>query len=60
MTKCGENISDTLIPALCSTFLFLPHFDVICDLLLTDALQQGIHLLILVTNVLFVRCAVIL
>ena len=30
-SKCGENISDTLGYA---TYLFLPHFDVICDLLL--------------------------
>ena len=34
MSKCGKNISDTLSYALCVTFLFLPHFDVICDLLL--------------------------
>ena len=27
-------ISDTLGCALCASFLFLPHFDVICDLLL--------------------------
>ena len=33
-SKCGKNISDTLGCALCATFLFLPHFDVICDLLL--------------------------
>ena len=33
-SKCGKNISDTLGWALCTTFLFLPHFDVICDLLL--------------------------
>ena len=32
--KCGKNISDTLGYALCATFLFLPHFDIICDLLL--------------------------
>ena len=32
--KCGKNISDTLSCASCATFLFLPHFDVICDLLL--------------------------
>ena len=31
-SKCGKNISDTLGYASCSTFLFLPHFDVICDL----------------------------
>ena len=31
---CGKNISDTLSCASCATFLFLPHFDVICDLLL--------------------------
>ena len=30
----GNNISDTLGYASCATFLFLPHFDVICDLLL--------------------------
>ena len=41
MTKCGKNISDTLIPAFCSTFLFLPHFDVICDLLLNRCLTTG-------------------
>ena len=34
MSKCGKNISNTLGYASCSTFLFLPHFDVICDLLL--------------------------
>ena len=34
MSKCGKNISDTLSCASCATFLFLPHFDIICDLLL--------------------------
>ena len=33
-SKCGKNISDTLGCASCATFLFLLHFDVICDLLL--------------------------
>ena len=33
-SKCGKNISDTLSCASCATFLFLPHFDVIYDLLL--------------------------
>ena len=33
-SKCGEDISDTLACGSCATFLFLPHFDVICDLLL--------------------------
>ena len=33
-SKCGKNISDTLGCALCATFLVLPHFDVLCDLLL--------------------------
>ena len=33
-SKCGKNISDTLGWASCATFLFLPHFDVLCDLLL--------------------------
>ena len=33
-SKCGKNISDTLGYASCATFLFIPHFDAICDLLL--------------------------
>ena len=33
-SKCGKNISDTLGCASCATFLFLPHFYVIFDLLL--------------------------
>ena len=33
-SKCGKNFSDTLSCASCATILFLPHFDVICDLLL--------------------------
>ena len=33
-SKYGKKISDTLGCASCATFLFLPHFDVICDLLL--------------------------
>ena len=33
-SKCGKNISDTLGCTSCATFLFLPHFDLICDLLL--------------------------
>ena len=32
--KCGKNISDTIGCAPCATFFFLPHFNVICDLLL--------------------------
>ena len=32
--KMGKNIRDTLGYAACTTFLFLPHFDVICDQLL--------------------------
>ena len=35
-SKCGKNISDTLGCASCATFLFLPHFDIICDLLLNS------------------------
>ena len=32
-SKYGQNISDTHSPnGSCATFLFLPHFDVICDL----------------------------
>ena len=34
MSKCGKIISDTFGYASCATFLFLPDFDVICDLLL--------------------------
>ena len=34
MSKCGKNISDTLSCASCAAFLFLPHFDVIYNLLL--------------------------
>ena len=41
MTKCGKNISDIFIRALCSKFLFLPHFDVICDLLLNRCTITG-------------------
>ena len=33
-SKCGKNISDTLTCGSCVTSLFLPHFDIICDLLL--------------------------
>ena len=33
-SKCSKNISDTLGCALCATFWFLPHFNIICDLLL--------------------------
>ena len=32
-SKCGTNISDPLCCASCATSLFLPHFDVICDLI---------------------------
>ena len=32
-SKCGKNISDALGCASSATFLFLPHFDVLCDLL---------------------------
>ena len=32
-SKCGKNISYTRGAAECATFLFLPHFDVLCDLL---------------------------
>ena len=51
-SKCGKNISDTFRCASYATFLFLPHVDVICDLILnrpmatwTDAQQHGINLL---------------
>ena len=32
----GQNISDTLVCGLCAAFLFLPHFDDMCDLLLPE------------------------
>ena len=35
-SKCAKNISDTLACGSCATSLFLPHFDVICDLLLLN------------------------
>ena len=34
MSKCDKNISGTLGCASCATFLFVPHFDLLCDLLL--------------------------
>ena len=33
MSKSGKNISDTLACSSYATFLILPHFDVICDVL---------------------------
>ena len=44
-STCGKNVSDTLAFGSCATFLFLPHFDVIFDLLLSDVQQHGIHFL---------------
>ena len=41
-SKCSTNISDTLGCASCATFLFLPHFDIIGDLLL-NRWQLGIY-----------------
>ena len=38
MSKYGKNISDTLSCASCATFLFLPHFDIICGLLLNRSM----------------------
>ena len=39
-SKCGKNVSDTLGCASCATFFFLPHFDVICDLLGSLSMQR--------------------
>ena len=38
--KCGKNILDILLlpNGSCATFLFLPHFDIICNLLLNRCL----------------------
>ena len=35
MSKCGKNISDICVLGriMCAPFLFLPHFNIICDLL---------------------------
>ena len=46
VSECGKNINYTLACGQCTTFLFLPHFDVICYLLLycTEARQHGICL----------------
>ena len=42
-SKCGKNISDTLAcePAARVSLMFLPHFDVICDLLLNRRTATG-------------------
>jgi len=40
----GTSVTNSAI-ASCATFLFLPHFDVNCDLLLNIARQHGIYLL---------------
>ena len=43
---CGKNISDTLACGSCATFLFLPHFDVICAWSVFEQKRQhGIWLL---------------
>ena len=34
MSNCDKSFSDPFSSALCATFFFLPHFDVICNLLL--------------------------
>ena len=39
-SKCGKNISDTRGCVSCATFLFLPHFDVICDLMIYDLMHS--------------------
>lgn len=36
MLKCRKNIRETLADGSCATFLSLPNFDVICDLILSD------------------------
>ena len=41
-SKCGKNISDTLGYPSCATFLFLPHFDVICGLVAMGFGRKGI------------------
>ena len=57
MSKCGKNISDTLGCTSCATFLFLPHFDVICDLLMNrctatwNLFVKWIHIAIIWNNI---------
>ena len=62
-SKCSKNISDTLGCASCATFLFLPHFDVICDLSLNRQTAKwnlfvkyrfGIDLVMFVALVVFI------
>ena len=48
-SKCGKNISDTLGYASCATFLFLPHFDFICDLVLNRCMATW-NLFVLYNN----------
>lgn len=47
MSKCGKNNSDShSVIALCTTCLFLLHFDIICDLLLNSCTARwNIYLL---------------
>ena len=42
-SKCGQNVSNTLGCTSCATFLFLLHFDVICDLLLNGRTARRIN-----------------
>ena len=63
MSKCSKNICDTLDYQTVCHFFVLTTFDVICDLLLTDAQQHGIYLLNIppmqnccITTVYFLSC----
>ena len=50
MSKRVKNISDTLGFALSASFLFSPHFGIICDLLLTDWIRLWVGVYMKVTN----------
>ena len=50
MSKFGENkkLAHEAQPSV--SLMFLPHFDVLCDPLLTDARQHGFYLFYIVTG----------
>ena len=59
-SKCGKNISDTLGCASCATFLFLPNFDVIFDLLLNRHTATWNLFVELIVVIVFVTVAVLM
>ena len=57
---CGKNIGDTLGCASCATFLFLPHFDVIFDLLLNRPTATWNLFVKLIVIIVFVTVAMLM